>query len=32
MAQLMKAAVLRLPDAKRIRLQALYQKAVETTG
>ena len=32
MAQLMKAAVLRLPDAKRTRLQALYQKAVETAG
>lgn len=32
MSQLMKAAVLRLPDAKRTRLQALYQKAVETAG
>jgi hypothetical protein len=29
MGQLMKAAVLRLPAAKRERLQALYQRAVE---
>ena len=29
MAQLMKAAVLSLPEPKRTRLQALYQKAVE---
>ena len=32
MAQLMKAAVLRLPDDKRTRLQVLYQKAVEAAG
>ncbi len=29
MSQIMKAAVLRLPEAKRTRLQALYQRAVE---